>query len=100
MKIFNISDVETKTLKQHGLVNHAVVVGKALLSPGQSVEVPDNHVQHKLEGIDKLVKLGVLAIGQPPKGYIPAPVVTPKEGSAPVPAKTSKAPPPSKRVSE
>lgn len=95
MKIFNISDVETKLLKQRKLVNHTVVVGKQLLSPGASVEVPDDVVQAKLECIDELITVGVLAKGAPPKGYVPAPkpasaadVVESKTPAEPTPAPT------------
>jgi len=72
MKVFNISDVETKKLKQRGLVGHTICVGKALLSPGTSVDLPDDAVQAKLDGINELVDMGILALGAPPKGYADA----------------------------
>lgn len=73
MKVFNITDVETKTLKQRGLVLHTVCVGKQLIAPGESADLPDDEVQYKLDGIQELVDWGVLALGQPPKGYAEAP---------------------------
>jgi len=75
MKVFNISDVETKQLKQRGLVGHAVVVGKKLLSPGESVEIDKSD----LAPLQELVDFGVLSFGAPPKGYVPAAKSAPKE---------------------
>jgi hypothetical protein len=81
MKIFNISDVETKKLKQRGLVLHTVVVGKQLLSPGDSVEISAEEAKAFTAGIEELVELGVLAIDMTPKGYAQA------EKAKPAPAK-------------
>lgn len=86
MKVFNISDRETKLLKQRNLVGHSVVVGRQLLGPGQSADVPDDIYQAKLECLSELVKFGVLAIGAAPKGYQPAPVQAAAPAPAPAPS--------------
>jgi hypothetical protein len=92
VKVFNISDVETKQLKQRGLVSHSVVIGKQLLAPGASADVPDDVVQHKLEGLNELVEFGVIALNTPPRGYAAkAPEAEPaKEEEKPVMSMRSK----------
>ena len=70
MKVFNLTDVETPVLKQHGVLNQMFAIGTVLVSPGQSADVADERAVHLASGLQHLVSIGALAVGdQPPAGY-------------------------------
>jgi hypothetical protein len=69
-QVHNLTDVETPTLRQYGLVEQSIAVGPALLAPGQSMPVDDAHLQHIRPGLQRLVSAGALALGQPPPAYL------------------------------
>ncbi len=70
MKVFNITDVETDTLKQHMASNSHIAVGRSMIAPGESTEVADDpttraHLEH-------YIKIGAVAVGKPPSEYMVA----------------------------
>lgn len=81
MKVFNLTDIETPLLKQHGLCQQTFAVGKALLAPGQSADVDDTYLAQLGQGLRQLVSCGAAAVGQPPAAYRLA-----KEKATPAPA--------------
>jgi hypothetical protein len=79
MKVFNLTDVETAALKQRGLVRHTFVLGKHLVAPGTSVVVNPDRMERMRKGIQELVTLGALAVGeQPPASYVVAKAKAPR----------------------
>jgi len=68
MKVFKLTDVETPALKERGLINVPIVIGRHVVNPGGEAEV----------GNDELVKrdvlgfttLGALSIGVRPPAYL------------------------------
>lgn len=91
MKIFNLTDVPTAKLKQHGLVGQTIVVGTALVQPGGEAELADDsnaraHAQH-------LVDVGAVAFDQLPPVYVAARADMPAK-QAPVVAAPLPAPEP------
>ena len=71
MRVHNLTDVSTEGLKRNGLFRQMIAVGRALLAPGESQVVADEHMQHIRPGLQKLVAAGALAIGdQLPAGYV------------------------------
>ena len=68
MKVFNLTDVPTEALVTHQLRSQTLVVGKAIVSPGQMAEVEDGpHFRRKLE---HLVQVGALALDKLPAVYV------------------------------
>ncbi len=67
MKVFNVSDQPTDTLRARQLVGVAVRVGDKVVMPGESLEVPDS-MRHELRGAS-MVRAGALYLDAPPKGY-------------------------------
>ncbi|MHB8815794.1 MAG: hypothetical protein ACYDAE_21385 [Steroidobacteraceae bacterium] len=73
MKVFNLTDVETAALEQRGLVRHTFVLGKTTIAPGQSAQVDPACLDRKRVGVQELVALGALAVGEcPPSAYVVA----------------------------
>ena len=73
MKVFNLTDVPTDSLKQRGLVGRTFVLGKHLVAPGTSVVVNPARMERIRKGIQELVTVGALAVGeQPPAAYVVA----------------------------
>jgi hypothetical protein len=70
MKVFNLTDVETPRLKQHGMVNHTFGVGTLLLGPGDSGELPDAQGHARRPEVQKLVSVGALSVGELPPAYL------------------------------
>jgi hypothetical protein len=98
MRVFNLTDVTTPTLKRHGLEQQTIVVGTALLSPGGMEEIGDE--PHVRAGAQFLVDVGAIAFEQLPPAYmagkadvvvtappvVAAPEPTPEPAPAPEPA--------------
>jgi|ERR1700722_2984848 len=71
MKVFNLTDVSTPKLQQFSLVNHTFVVASALLAPGASEEIEPKKLVLIRNGLQHLVSVGALAVGdQPPAAYL------------------------------
>lgn len=67
MKVFNLTDVATKTLERHGLVRQHIAVGTRIVDPGEYVEVEDTaEMRHRLS---HLVTMGALSIDSLPPTY-------------------------------
>lgn len=69
MKVFNLTDIETKALAQRNLMQQHVAVGDQMLAPGESVDIDDAtfaRIQHHLQ---ELVMVGVLACGEETADY-------------------------------
>lgn len=99
MKVFNLTDVETASLKQRGLVQHTFAVGPHLLAPGQSCDIDQAHLVHIRAGLQQLITFGALALGdQPPAAYTVAKAKAQPKPFAPqrdvVPARATPATPP------
>lgn len=69
MKIYNLTDIETPKLREYGHLNHTLAVGSELLLPGQSVDVPDEVAKRLEKGLEHLVNVGALALGELPAAY-------------------------------
>lgn len=86
MKVFNITDVETPILKQRGLINQTLVVGRVAVAPGESVELQDEpHLVAQVEGYEQI---GAMTRDQVPEEY----AVAKARGSAPAPEAGSNLP--------
>lgn len=83
MKCFNLTDVPTPELVKRGLVNATLAVRSVIIKPGDSAEVPDDHIaQRDAAGY---VKVGALAVGNPPVMYVVQKSRTQKSAPAQVP---------------
>lgn len=67
MKVYNITDVATDKLKQHGVVNQQIVVDTALIAPGGSAEIADS--AHTRSQMAHLLNIGALAVDKLPPSY-------------------------------
>ncbi len=70
VKVFNLTDVETPTLVQFGLVSQHIVIGERMCEPGQYVEVVDS--AHLRATVKHLVQVSALAIDRLPPPYVQA----------------------------
>jgi hypothetical protein len=70
MKVFNLTDVETPVLKQHGMVNHTFAVGALLLGPGDSGDLPSEKESALRTELQRLVGLGALSANELPPAYL------------------------------
>ncbi len=70
MKLFNLTDVPTPTLKQYSLVNSHIVVGRELLAPGASADLTDDAVTRA--GLSHYVTVGAIAVDTLPPSYVVA----------------------------
>jgi hypothetical protein len=80
MRVFNLTDVSTKQLVQHRLVNQTFELAGKLVAPGEAVEVEGGVVSHP--NLRHLLQVGAAATDDLPKAYIkakavPAPAPTP-----------------------
>lgn len=67
MKVFNLTDVETRTLKQQGLKNVPVKVGDTVIPPGEARELRGS-ARERAEA-SALVRRGAIAVDSLPPGY-------------------------------
>lgn len=67
LKVFNLTDISTPKLEQFKLVDQHVVVGRSLLAPGESAEVPDDTITRA--GLQHYVEVGAVAVGSVPPSY-------------------------------
>ena len=87
MKVFNLTDVSTPKLVQHSYVNHTFGVGPFVVGPGEEQEVTEVQIQHVRKGLQDLVAVGALALGdQPPATYL---VAKAKQSSVEAPPTTA-----------
>jgi len=99
IRIFNLTDVETSTLKQYGLVNVTIAVGRALVGPGETVETGGDDLT--LGHLHHFITKGALAVGTLPPEYNLAKSKMPKPAPAvvekPVEKNEPEAPPAPKK---
>jgi hypothetical protein len=88
VKLFNLTDVSTKSLVQNKLVGHTFAVGAALIAPGDSADVPEDLRARLLPEIQKLITLGAIAMNTLPPAYVAAKAGKPR---APLPPEPSTA---------
>ena len=69
MKVFNLTDVETPSLKQRGLLGQSIAVGDKLLAPGGEADVDEETLTRVRPELQHMVGLGTLALGEPPAEY-------------------------------
>lgn len=67
MKVFNITDVETRALKQQGLVGVSIKVGEVSIAPGESQELRGT-AKEKSE-VAAFIRRGAASVDQLPPGY-------------------------------
>lgn len=84
-RVFNITDVPTPLLEQFNLVNGTIVVGKHILSPGESADIELDAVRSSL---DYYLSVGAVAIKKLPAEYAlkkaaQPPPEAPKESTLP-----------------
>jgi hypothetical protein len=72
VKVYNLTDVETPTLKQYGLVRATVVVGAQSVAPGASVVVEPKHELAARHHLEHLLSVGAVAIDEVPEKYVSA----------------------------
>jgi hypothetical protein len=75
MRIFNLTDVSTKTLKNHGLVNQTFSIGGQDVAPGSSVVVDSSNGPLVAKQIAHLLRFGAVSLDKAPANYKPAAVV-------------------------
>ena len=99
MKVFNLTDVETPKLKQHGLVNQTVVVGGKAIAPGASLGFEGKPWERA--SAKHAAKVGAISVDALPGSYTTA-KAAPKKASAAAPAVAVALapdfPPPSRRA--
>lgn len=72
MKVFNLTDVETPKLRQHGMLNQTFAVGEKMLSPGQGEDVSEETLTRVRHELQDLVMMGACAVDTMPPEYIVA----------------------------
>lgn len=96
MKVFNLTDVETPKLKQHGLLNQTVVVGGKPIAPGASMTfegTPSERASAK-----HAAKVGAVSVDALPGAYTTAKASSASPmPKAPAPAPAADPTPMSKR---
>lgn len=70
MKVFNLTDIETPTLKKLGWVGVPIAVGSSLIEPGGEAEVGDTDMVRR--DIGCFTTPGALAVGARPPAYLVA----------------------------
>lgn len=109
MKIFNLTDVTTKTLQQRHAVGQTYVIGGKPIAPGASVEYPEGSRLVLTRESAHLTNIGALAIDKLPDEYLKAKpsanapkAAAPVEAASPTPvaASAAEAPPPDADVAE
>lgn len=99
IKVFSLTDVPSAALKAAGMEGAVLAVHNRLLSPGESVEVPDEpHVRHCIQGY---VHHRAAAVDQLPPDYVIAKTKQEVEKAAVVAsqaASVEEAPTPTKRT--
>jgi hypothetical protein len=68
MKVFNLTDVETPLLVQHGFVRQTFVVRDKLIGPGEHAEVQEDYLAER--ALEHLVPIGAAAVGELPPAYV------------------------------
>jgi hypothetical protein len=92
MKVFNLTDVETRSLRQHKLLKQSVLVAGKLIAPGESVELTEPVAGHDHTAMKHPLSVQALAVDSLPDGYLkagsksatPAPVAIAPEFPPPV----------------
>lgn len=69
MKVFNLTDVETPKLKQHGMLNQSFAVGDKMISPGASEDIDDATFARVQPELQKLTEIGALSCDAAPDTY-------------------------------
>lgn len=70
MKVFNLTDVATPVLEQRGLFQQHIAIAGRMCNPGEFVEVEDTPIVRA--DLADLLRIGALAIDQPPPPYTTA----------------------------
>jgi hypothetical protein len=70
MKIFSLTDILTKRLKQHKLHKQTFELAGELVPPGAAIEVKGTAADHPQ--LAHLLKVGAAAADSPPKEYLEA----------------------------
>lgn len=70
LRIFNLTDVETPVLKQFGLTQTTIAVGRILIPPGGAVATEADALT--LEHLHHFIEKGALAVDVLPPPYIMA----------------------------
>jgi hypothetical protein len=78
MKVFNLTDVETPLLAQHGFVRQTFVVRDKLIAPGEHADVQNDYLAER--ALEHLVPIGAAAVDELPAAYVLA-----KSRAAPAP---------------
>lgn len=93
MLVYNLTDVETPKLVQHGLSNQSIVVGTKMIHPGEKEDVLDLHMDVLSASVEHLVAVGAIAVGELPPEYKLAKDRKPAAKAAATTATTLPAPP-------
>lgn len=67
MRVFNLTDIETPTLKQRGLVGQHFAVGTRMVAPGEYIELPDTPSTRA--DLHYLLTVGAVCLDTPPPPY-------------------------------
>ena len=70
MRLFNLTDVETPQLKELGLSNTALLVGRHIVPPGEVVELPG--ASFTMESCRHFVGVGAMSLDVLPPAYVVA----------------------------
>jgi hypothetical protein len=96
MKVFNLTDVETLLLVQHGFVRQTFIVRDKLIAPGEHAEVQNDYLAER--ALEHLLPIGAAAVDELPPAYVlaksralpPTPTGEPSAEPEAPPATTSK----------
>jgi hypothetical protein len=89
MKVFNLTDVPTKSLRQHKLLKQTIVVGGQAVAPGGSVTLKDPVEKHVHAAMQHPLSVKALSLDELPQYYRDAAKAAP---AAPAPASPAIAP--------
>lgn len=67
MRVFNLTDVATPVLEQHGLVNQHIAVARRMVNPGEYADVGD--VPNLLHDLQFLLQVGAVTVDRVPPAY-------------------------------
>lgn len=98
MKVFNLTDVRTENLERRGLYNQSFVVGSAVIAPGESGEVSDDHRVIVQAALEHLVAAQALAVDKIPAEYSVIKMKQTPKATAPIVPTNMKLPTPPKDV--
>lgn len=67
MRVFNLTDIATPVLEQHGLVNQHFAVARRMVNPGEYADIGD--APNALHDLQFLLQVGAASVDRVPPAY-------------------------------